>query len=127
MSQINEEAEGGNEDQTVLQRVLDGHVERTTALREKAGGSSFCVAGVSANGVVVLESIIEAEPSEAQRLMDGLMLEKKETELAEARKIALLRSGARGWEARSEENKAEKELQKAEERYVHRCLYTRLM
>jgi hypothetical protein len=63
-----------------------------------------------------LEKIIDAEPNEAQRLMDGLMLEKKDAELQEARKVALLRSGARGWEARSEENKAEKELERAEQK-----------
>jgi ATP-binding cassette subfamily F protein 3 len=36
VSQINEEVEVGNEGQTALQRVLDGHVERTDALREKS-------------------------------------------------------------------------------------------
>jgi hypothetical protein len=50
--------------------------------------------------------------------MDRLMLERKNEELEEARRIALLRSGARGWEARSDEIKAEKELEKAEEKYV---------
>lgn len=44
------------------------------------------------------------------------MLEKKDAELQEARKVALLRSGARGWEARSEELKAEKELERAEQK-----------
>jgi hypothetical protein len=46
------------------------------------------------------------------------MLDKKNEDLQEARRIALLRSGARGWEARFEEIKAEKELEKAEEKYV---------
>jgi hypothetical protein len=50
--------------------------------------------------------------------MDKLMLERKNEELEEARRIALLRSGARGWEARSDETKAEKELEQAEARYV---------
>jgi hypothetical protein len=64
----------------------------------------------------VLEKIIDAEPVEAQMLMNDLMLEKKNTELQEARKIAQLRSGARGWDARSDEVKAEKELERAEQK-----------
>lgn len=50
--------------------------------------------------------------------MDQLTLQKRNEELEEARRIALLRSGARGWEARSDEIKAEKELEKAEEKWV---------
>jgi hypothetical protein len=49
-------------------------------------------------------------------LMNDLILEKKNTELQEARKIAQLRSGARGWDARSDEVKAEKELERAEQK-----------
>jgi hypothetical protein len=64
--------------------------------------------------ISVLEEIIDAEPTRAQGLMDKLMLERKNEELEEARRIALLRSGARGWEARSDEIKAEKELEAAE-------------
>lgn len=64
----------------------------------------------------MLEKIIDAEPVEAQMLMNDLMLEKKNTELQEARKIAQLRSGARGWDARSDEVKAEKELERAEQK-----------
>jgi hypothetical protein len=62
----------------------------------------------------VLEEIIDAEPTRAQGLMDKLMLERKNEELEDARRIALLRSGARGWDARSDEIKAEKELEAAE-------------
>ena len=66
----------------------------------------------------MLEEIIDGVPLRAQELMDQLMLQRKNEELEEARRIALLRSGARGWEARSQEIKAEKELEKAEEKWV---------
>jgi len=68
--------------------------------------------------IAVLEEIIDAVPLRAQELMNQLMLQRKNEELEEARRIALLRSGARGWEARSEEIKAEKELERAEEKYA---------
>ena len=68
--------------------------------------------------MTVLEEIIDAVPLRAQELMDRLMLQRKNEELEEARRVALLRSGARGWEARSEEIKAEKELERAEEKYA---------
>ena len=48
--------------------------------------------------------------------MDLLMLDKAADELEEARKIALLRSGAKGWDARKEEIKAEKQLEEAEKK-----------
>ena len=65
---------------------------------------------------VVLEKIIDADPAEAQKLMDRLMLDKANDELEAARKVALLRSGAKGWDARKEEIKAEKQLEEAEKR-----------
>lgn len=68
---------------------------------------------------VVLERIIDADPAEAQKLMDRLMLDKANDELEAARKVALLRSGAKGWDARKEEIKAEKQLEEAEKRRVH--------
>lgn len=63
-----------------------------------------------------MEKIIDASPADAQRLMDELMLDKANEDLEEARKIALLRSGAKGWDARKEEIKAEKHLEEAEKR-----------
>lgn len=66
----------------------------------------------------VLEQIIDAQPAEAQRLMDRLMLDKANEELEEKRKIALLRSGGKGWDARKDELKAEKEVEEAEKRWV---------
>jgi ATP-binding cassette subfamily F protein 3 len=115
---------GISSDQSALQRVLDGHVERTKALRER---TSKLDRSISASGealeladITVLEEIIDSEPSKAQRLMNQLTLQKRNQELEEARRVALLRSGARGWDARSEEIKAEKELEKAEEKWV--CL-----
>lgn len=48
--------------------------------------------------------------------MDQIMLDQANMDLEEARKTALLRSGALGWEARKDEIKAEKQLQQAEKR-----------
>jgi hypothetical protein len=64
----------------------------------------------------VLEQIIDAQPAEAQKIMDRLMLEKANEELDAKRKIALLRSGGKGWDARKDEIKAEKQLEEAEKR-----------
>jgi hypothetical protein len=117
--------EKGREDQTALQRVLDGHLERTAALKEKSSKSQLhstcCWGHTMLRRDIALEEIIDSEPIKAQRLMDQLVLGKRGEELEDARRIALLRSGARGWEARSDEIKAEKELEQAEEKYVGRC------
>lgn len=71
----------------------------------------------------VLEKIIDAQPAEAQVLMDRLMLDKANEELEEKRKIALLRSGGKGWDARKDEIQAEKQLEEAEKRSApYQCL-----
>ncbi|ORY22832.1 P-loop containing nucleoside triphosphate hydrolase protein [Naematelia encephala] len=100
-------ASGGDrppdKDDSVLNQVLNGHVERAVALAEHD----------------TLTQAIEAhDPNEGCKLFRKVQLERKRRELDVARRIAARRSGTRGKKAREEEIKAEQAFARAEHAQV---------
>ncbi|KAJ7693913.1 P-loop containing nucleoside triphosphate hydrolase protein [Mycena rosella] len=103
LSQVEDSARAtdnpGAESISVLQHVVKGDKQRQAAVEEFE---------------VLTKAVESTSLRETQRIVYGLRLEKRRSELQEARKVASRRSGARGKEARLEEIKAEENLKKAE-------------
>lgn len=66
-------------------------------------------------GTVLTTAVESTSLQETQGIVFKLRLEKRKSELQEARKVALRRSGARGKEAREAELKAEANVKEAED------------
>lgn len=68
---------------------------------------------------IVLEKALDgSDPRSSAEIYFGLLLERTQLQLEEARLTALRRSGARGWDARAEEVEAEKRVSGVDEQYV---------
>lgn len=96
---VDEEGEGGP--LRVLEHVVRGDKERLAAVEELE---------------LLTRAVETTEPAETQGIVRRLELEKRKKELVEARKVASVRSGTRGKEARMAELRAEEKVAEAEAR-----------
>lgn len=122
LSQIEDAERGLNEGGgTVLEHVVRGDKGRQRAVDEfeRAWALSLLLQLARANnrGQAELRRAVESpSPLETQKIVHAHLLAKAEDDLVEARKIASLRSGTRGKEAREEELRAEEKEARARSR-----------
>lgn len=108
-------------DLSVLQHVVRGDVKRAQAMKEFEGAFISLVLAIQGtilkqlSSTALTRAVDSPKLAETQRIFSELRLERLQTELFEARKVASRTSGARGKKAREEELKAEARVRDAEE------------